>query len=161
MQERSGEATTSTAKSCPISHHPTPRQGHEVSVERTRLARVQHDPTHQCLVLLKRFPKRPEAGRVGTGYGAAGLDFQGHEFAILFEDEVNLVSRTISPEMKFALQRVERAPCLQRLHQSNIGVGGEGPDAGDETAGFQQVQVAVRGGARFRTDQRGRMPFMP
>jgi len=101
----------------PGCNSPAPRQRQKVGVQRTTLARVQHDAPHRGLFFLERIAKRPDACRSRTGHRAAGLDFQRDEIPTLFEDEIHFVTGAVAPEMELAPERVRRAPGLQRLEQ--------------------------------------------
>ena len=78
---------------------------------------MQYDPTHKVLALLERVTQGPNAGGIGTGHRADGLDFQGHQLPSLFEDEVHFVAGAVPPGIEFALERVQRAPALQGLEE--------------------------------------------
>ena len=96
-------------------HHPTPRERQKVGVQRAPLTPVQHDAPHRGLILFERIAKRPDASRIRTGHGAAGLDFQGHQLPVLFEDEVHFVTRPVAPEMELALERVKASRTRRRI----------------------------------------------
>ena len=49
---------------------------------------------------------------------AAGLDFDGHKLAVFLQQKINFAPSAISPEVEFAVKRIQRPPCSEGLEQS-------------------------------------------
>jgi len=109
---------------------------------------MEHHAADEGWLPFQRVLERLDAGGVGHGDLAAGLDFKGHEPGVLFEQEIHFMPRPVTPEVKVPAAGIQRPPGLQGLKegllQPETGIGAVGEVAGGSNPGQGRGQSAVR-----------------
>ena len=107
LPNASGSGSVTAILSLLCRDHPSPGQCKHAIFKRARFAAVKHHSPDQRISAFQIFTKGANAGRVISRHLTARLDFESHELAGFFQDEIHFVTRTVAPEMQFALPGIE------------------------------------------------------